>query len=846
MSAGVGQFPGSRPKTSMHHWRLVVVLLLALNGAFLAFFCVPDLMNARLFGLSGHYHDGRFTVVAVYRGGPAESAGLRAGDAIVSLAGSSISDWYADYRANKSLYHSRREEIGASTPYVVARSPRYATLLVTPRPLALTDIVRLYGVRLLLITLLVLLTIVILNSKTRERAAALIMLTFSCASLWLVLDIPERWEFLARVASNSSEGWIQVQKILEIVSLQLAIAFLLHVVLVFPRRHRLLERFPRLLLVTYLGPGVILIGIMLASSGGVLERLAAVNASRLWLNTVAMIAAAALMWTNYRSLPSPEDRVKVRWIVGSLVLLVAINVVLWNLPKLLTGYPLAPNYEWVLLPMTLVPITMTMSILNHELFGIRGLIRGRILLLEKLLERERSLVVSRDHRIREMTGEIAELDKVLEQYRRVEQGEPDAGQASSLSRLEQRYPALREIRHERLLGVSPKWERIFERAVVAARGAAPVMLVGESGTGKTDLAWTVHRLGDRRDKVYKEISCAQFEHADPAFALGRLFGIGTGHGLANAPKEGRAGLLQECDGGTLFLDDVDRLPLSVQDMLLYPLEGRAFEPGVGAGPARSVSIKFILATNRNPDRLVADGHFRGDVLARVGERIDIPPLRERPEDIPILVRHFIDTVCQELGHEIIVVSPKAMNLLAGCPYAGGNARELRAELRAAVGKAMLEDDKVLRAGYLSERLGREDSGSAGERSPFAVGAATQPWMEPAATLAVLKKHRFQIKAAETELGYSHKSRTLSNHLRGLCIRALSENGWDPKSAAISLAGASETALAAKLQGKIDRYVKNVQTNVARGTEVRLYRNLPASYREALGRMIAHLRNASAA
>jgi transcriptional regulator of aromatic amino acid metabolism len=120
------------------------------------------------------------------------------------------------------------------------------------------------------------------------------------------------------------------------------------------------------------------------------------------------------------------------------------------------------------------------------------------------------------------------------------------------------------------------------------------------------------------------VSCAQFEHADPAFALGRIFAIGTGHGLPNVPREGRKGLLEECNGGTLFLDDVDRLPLNAQDLLLYPLQGKPFEPGIGSGPSHRVSVKFVLATNRDPEKLVRTGTFRADVLSRIGTRIEIP------------------------------------------------------------------------------------------------------------------------------------------------------------------------------------------------------------------------------
>jgi len=375
------------------------------------------------------------------------------------------------------------------------------------------------------------------------------------------------------------------------------------------------------------------------------------------------------------------------------------------------------------------------------------------------------------------------------------------------------------------------------------------MIIGKSGTGKTDLAWTIHQLSERKNGIYKAISCAQFEHADPAFALGRIFGIGTGHGLPNVPKEGHRGLLEECDGGTLFLDDVDRLPLNAQDLLLYPLEGKAFEPGIGSGASRTVSVKFIFATNRDTRQLVADGKFRADVLSRIGSHIHIPPLRERPEDIPLLIEHFTRQISGELKHEIKVVSPRSMNLLSRYPFLQGNARELRLEIQKAIGKAILEDDNVLRAGYLSEKLGQpaaaghEDAETeTGPPEPGYVQAESEPGTAGVSPeLAVLRKYRFQIKPAEEELGLSHKSRTLSNHLRGICIRSLSENHWDLQRAAPSLSESRDTAVTTKLEGKMRRYLEKIRQNVTAGTEKKLFNNLPVAYHDSLKMAIAWVR-----
>jgi hypothetical protein len=151
-----------------------------------------------------------------------------------------------------------------------------------------------------------------------------------------------------------------------------------------------------------------------------------------------------------------------------------------------------------------------------------------------------------------------------------------------------------------------------------------------------------------------------------------------------------------------------------------------------------------------------------------------------------------------------------------------------------IGKAMRENDNVLRAGYLSDNTGQPKMraeaapGPAGRRN--SAGGLSRE-------LAVLRKHRFQIKPAEQELRLSQKSRTLSNHLRGICIRALSENEWNPQRAAQALAQSDAPAIAAKLEGKIRRYIENIRRNARHGTERKLYNNLPAAYHDALNKAI---------
>ncbi|MCG6872000.1 MAG: sigma 54-interacting transcriptional regulator, partial [Gammaproteobacteria bacterium] len=786
-----------------------IFIFTGLLAAFLvhaAFVFVPLSLRAQVIGFSGDLRAGEFIVSGVERGSPAENAGIAAGDRITRLAGRGVGDWHARYSTDLGDYLAERRALAAS-PMTVAlqRDGMQTTREIRPRLLSGTELVTRSTVRVVLILLLAGLAVFIVYSGAHQPGAFVTSLSFCFTLFWLAANGPNSWlTFLGPLVPDSGGARFLVYELVHVLSLELVVCTLLHASLLFPERHTLLARHPHLPLVIYAVPLVLGLFLVAITDGSLLNRLGAVRWWRIPLNTIYLLLATFAMLHSYRNPKSPGQRERARWVVLAFLAVVITQIGLWNLPSLLLGHPLVPSYDWLLVPIMLIPVSMTVAISNHRLFGIRGILRRRIELLDRQLDRERSAVLRRDRHLEDLAVEIRELKRELQQYAALER--PSA--RGSVTRLEARYPELAAIRRERLLGASPRWETVFEDTVVAAQGTAPVLVVGESGTGKTDLAWAIFRLGQRPDRPYREISCAQFEHADPAFALGRLFGIGRGHGLANAPRDGQPGLLEESDGGTVFLDDVDRLPPNVQDLLLFPLEGKAFEPGVGSGPARSVDIKFIFATNGDPEALVRAGRFRGDVLARIMNRVHIPPLRERREDIPLLVEHFVALQAAELGHETPVVSPRAMQLLTRQDYRKGNARELQAEIHRAIGRVMLEDDHVLRAGYLSDtfRQVASDDPRADEAMNEAVPAPAGKPPAPSVAqhagtdtrlLAVLRKHEFRIQPSETELGLSHKSRTLSNQFRGLCIKALQAENWDVGRAARFLAGIDDPQLCAK-------------------------------------------------
>jgi DNA-binding NtrC family response regulator len=844
--------------------RITIVLSISAVIGYLGVFWLPVVVSARLTGISGKSAGDGFLINAVTSSSAGSQAGLKTGDSISAFGGRTISEWTRLYKHDHAEYLRAESALARSeiVPVEYLRENRLAQTDVRTRTLGLGEFFLYYGVHLLIALFFALPALYIVLARARDPNALLMAACFSAAVLWAISDRPLwLWPGLLPplIFDHSTFSAVAVT-VMDLLANSLMVSMLVHLSLVFPERSPLLNRHPWLLWVNYALPMMVM-GTDVMVRGAGMQAILPLYRHRLWLTSTQLIVTCALLLKSFYTTRSPMQRERTRWVVAATVFVLLWHLLFWNVPLILTGDPLISRYDWMLLPVVAIPLSLTLAINTHHLFGIRVIVRRRLRVLQRLLDHERGFAVNRDRHIHELTREIGQLRQELEEYTRAEapiqttikEGLP------VLQRLEEQYPEIRKLREERLVSASPKWEGVFADAALAARGAAPVLIIGESGTGKTDIAWLIQRLGERREAAYKQISCAQFEHTDPAIALGRLFGIGPGHGLPNIPREGQRGLLEECDGGTLFLDDFDRLPLNVQDAFLYPLEGKPFDPGIGSGPARAVSIKFIFASNRDLDALLAERALRGDVLARMGTRVVLPPLRERPEDIPPLVEYFVRQACADLKHEVSTVSPKAMNLLARYPYRAGNARELKAELYRAVGNAMLEQDPVLRAGYLSEVL--QGGASAKEETPPPRERKPPPAAEPVpatramaptraaggpAELQVLRRHRFALRPSEAELGFSQKSRTLSHHLRGICLQALTEHEWRIEDAARGVVGADDTHLIGLLAGKMRRYLENIRENLAAGTPDKLYQNLPLGYHRALERAIDRMRSAGTA
>lgn len=225
-----------------------------------------------------------------------------------------------------------------------------------------------------------------------------------------------------------------------------------------------------------------------------------------------------------------------------------------------------------------------------------------------------------------------------------------------------------------LVHASPRMSEIVELVERIGPVSAPVLITGESGTGKEVVARALHRAysgGDFDSRPFVSVNCpAMPEHLLESELFGYRKGAFTG---ADRDFKGRVGL---ADGGTLFFDEIGDLPASIQPKLLRVLESRTIEP-LGTGLSRKVDIRIVCATNRDLDELVREGRFRLDLLYRVNTfTIPLPPLRERPEDIPVLAQGFLERFARDLRKEVRGFDSEASSLFSRYRWPG-NVRELR-------------------------------------------------------------------------------------------------------------------------------------------------------------------------
>ncbi|RKQ61717.1 two-component system response regulator PilR (NtrC family) [Thermovibrio guaymasensis] len=245
-----------------------------------------------------------------------------------------------------------------------------------------------------------------------------------------------------------------------------------------------------------------------------------------------------------------------------------------------------------------------------------------------------------------------------------------------------------------LIGRSKVIERLKEKIKKIAPYDVNVLVLGESGVGKEVVAKAIHSLSPRKGAPFVAINCAALP---PELLESELFGYRRG--AFTGAVSNKKGLIEKADGGTLFLDEIGDMPLPLQAKLLRFLETRRFIP-LGSTEEKEVDVRVIAATNKNLKEEIRKGNFREDLYYRLATIvIEIPPLRERREDIPLLVEYFAREFSRKYGKEIKRISSGFINYLMELPLEG-NVRELKNIVEREV---ILLEDGVLGAGFSGGR-----------------------------------------------------------------------------------------------------------------------------------------------
>ncbi|MEQ8151465.1 MAG: sigma-54 dependent transcriptional regulator [Smithellaceae bacterium] len=259
---------------------------------------------------------------------------------------------------------------------------------------------------------------------------------------------------------------------------------------------------------------------------------------------------------------------------------------------------------------------------------------------------------------------------------------------SNLSREVKRLRNIIDKDHglQSVIGRSAPMKQVFDLTALAAQSNSSVFISGESGTGKGMIARALHQLSDRRDKPFVSINCASIPET---LLESELFGFEKG--AFTGAVSNKKGLFLQADGGMIFLDEISEIPLSMQGKLLKAIEEKEFYP-LGAQKPVKVDIRIVSASNKDIEKEVEKGNFRSDLFYRIHViPIRIPPLRERKEDIALLVEFFLEKCAAKMNKRIKNIAPQAMKKIMVYSWPG-NVRELENVIECAV--VMAREDVI--------------------------------------------------------------------------------------------------------------------------------------------------------
>jgi len=325
-----------------------------------------------------------------------------------------------------------------------------------------------------------------------------------------------------------------------------------------------------------------------------------------------------------------------------------------------------------------------------------------------------------------------------------------------------------------IIGADPRMLRTYDLIEAVAPSRTTVLMSGESGTGKSLIAHAIHHRSPRRAEPFVELSCGSIpETLLESELFGHVKGAFTG---AHADKPGR---FLAAHGGTIFLDEINSASPAMQLKLLRVLQERKFEP-VGSTKTIEVDVRVILASNQPLERLVAEGQFRQDLFYRINVvMIELPPLRERVSDIPLLAAHFLERYGAELGKQVVGFSQAALDALRRYPFPG-NIRELENVVQRA---AVLTKDQTIQLGDLPPQVTGE--AESGVLARLAAGGAPIPPSLP-------------MLAPDTPWQPISLEEALREPERLIILKALRANDWNRQKTADDL-GINRTTLYKKMR-----------------------------------------------
>ncbi|HEX3764161.1 MAG TPA: sigma-54 dependent transcriptional regulator [Kofleriaceae bacterium] len=300
-----------------------------------------------------------------------------------------------------------------------------------------------------------------------------------------------------------------------------------------------------------------------------------------------------------------------------------------------------------------------------------------------------------------------------------------------------------------IIGTGPWIKGLYDRIAMVAATDVTVAIFGESGTGKELVARTIHTSSPRHDAPFVVVNCAAIPEA---LLEDELFGHVRG-AFTDATRD-REGLLAAAHTGTLVLDEIGELPLPLQGKLLRVLQSQEFRR-IGDDQDRRVDVRIVTATNRDLDQLVARGSFRQDLYYRINVfPMHLPPLRDRPEDIALLVHHFISKYRGRLGKPIEGIAPGALRRFAGYDFPG-NVRELENKVHQAM---VVAEGPLIDEADVALPVGRSAAGRPDITRPFrelkqeAIDA-----FEKAYLVELLREHRGNLARAARAAGMDRKN-----------------------------------------------------------------------------------------